>query len=104
VDPDFKDRESFDPDERELCPDGSCTGLLGADGRCKVCGRAGDRSVSVSESASANASASEDVSVSVSVSDGAFGDEERQLCPDGACTGLIGSDGKCKVCGASAAS
>ena len=25
--------------------------------------------------------------------------ENRELCPDGACVGLIGSDGKCKVCG-----
>jgi hypothetical protein len=25
--------------------------------------------------------------------------EDRELCPDGACIGLIGSDGKCKVCG-----
>ena len=36
--------------------------------------------------------------------DGAFDDEDRQLCPDGACTGLLGSDGKCKECGRSAAS
>ena len=26
-------------DDRELCPDGACTGLIGPDGRCKVCGR-----------------------------------------------------------------
>ena len=25
---------------RRLCPDGSCIGLIGADGHCKVCGRA----------------------------------------------------------------
>jgi hypothetical protein len=24
---------------RGLCPDGSCVGVLGPDGRCKVCGR-----------------------------------------------------------------
>jgi len=23
----------------------------------------------------------------------------RQLCPDGACNGILGSDGRCKVCG-----
>jgi hypothetical protein len=27
--------------------------------------------------------------------------EDRDLCPDGNCTGLIGPDGKCKLCGAS---
>lgn len=25
--------------ERRLCPDGACTGVLGADGACKVCGK-----------------------------------------------------------------
>lgn len=29
-----------DWDHRQLCPDGSCVGLIGADGTCKVCGRA----------------------------------------------------------------
>jgi hypothetical protein len=27
-------------DDRRLCPDGSCIGLIGDDGRCKVCGLA----------------------------------------------------------------
>jgi hypothetical protein len=31
-----------------------------------------------------------------------FADEDRRLCPDGACIGLIGYDGRCKVCGRSA--
>jgi hypothetical protein len=26
-------------DDRRLCPDGSCVGLLGEDGRCRVCGK-----------------------------------------------------------------
>jgi len=29
---------AFDP-RRRLCPDGSCVGVLGADGRCSVCQR-----------------------------------------------------------------
>ncbi len=29
-----------DWDQRQLCPDGSCTGLIGSDGLCKVCGHA----------------------------------------------------------------
>jgi hypothetical protein len=29
---------AFNPGRR-LCPDGSCVGVLGADGRCSVCGR-----------------------------------------------------------------
>ncbi len=27
-------------------------------------------------------------------------DPRRRLCPDGGCIGIIGSDGKCSVCGA----
>lgn len=27
-------------DRRELCPDGSCVGVIGSNGQCKVCGRA----------------------------------------------------------------
>src|SRR4051794_34255781 len=27
-------------DERQLCPDGACVGVIGPDGTCKVCGRA----------------------------------------------------------------
>jgi hypothetical protein len=30
----------FDPN-RKLCPDGSCVGVIGADGKCGVCGQAG---------------------------------------------------------------
>lgn len=29
---------AFDPDRR-LCPDGSCIGVIGANGTCTVCGR-----------------------------------------------------------------
>jgi hypothetical protein len=32
------------------------------------------------------------------MSDGSF-DSRRRLCPDGACIGVIGSDGRCGECG-----
>jgi hypothetical protein len=28
--------------ERKVCPDGACIGVIGDDGRCKVCGRVGE--------------------------------------------------------------
>ena len=34
---------------------------------------------------------------SAPMSDGKF-DPHRRLCPDGACIGVIGDDGRCKVC------
>jgi hypothetical protein len=39
--PDPLAEESAVDADRQLCPDGACTGLLGPDGRCKVCGRTG---------------------------------------------------------------
>jgi glutamate dehydrogenase/leucine dehydrogenase len=30
--------ETFNPDDRILCPDGTCTGII-EDGRCSECGR-----------------------------------------------------------------
>lgn len=29
----------FTAEERRLCPDGACIAVLGADGRCKLCGQ-----------------------------------------------------------------
>ena len=29
-------------------------------------------------------------------------DDDRRLCSDGACTGLVGADGRCKLCGLAA--
>jgi hypothetical protein len=109
--------EDFDADSRELCSDGSCVGVIGADGRCKVCGRPGSAaprrepapSTSAAASVDAGGAAGEAVAAGADArdasgdEDGAF-DDERQLCPDGGCVGLIGADGKCKVCGRSAAS
>lgn len=37
------------------------------------------------------------------MSEGKF-DSHRRLCPDGACIGVIGDDGRCHVCGRAAGS
>ncbi len=98
---------SGDDEERFLCPDGACTGLLDGDGRCKVCGKV-DESVrgrvrpSVASSAVGGGGGDGDGEGDGSGEDdpSAGGDDdERRLCPDGGCTGLIGDDGACKVCG-----
>ena len=34
----FEDDNGFDPGDRVLCPDGTCTGIM-VDGRCSECGR-----------------------------------------------------------------
>lgn len=116
---------------RELCPDGACIGLIGADGLCRECGRVGASAVSdprlrfldtdsaLQSDDAAQAPAAGDApraaagpsSEAVPGADlrdspgewapGEF--ENRLLCPDGACIGVVGEDGKCKECGTLAA-
>ncbi len=105
--------------ERRLCVDGACIGLLGDDGLCKVCGKAGSKA---KPAAAKPAPATDDAALEAAAADLAGsaldgevaaiapavgineGDlEARKLCPDGACVGVIGSDGNCKVCGKAAA-
>ena len=108
---------SFDPSKRRLCPDGACVGVIGDDGRCRVCGRAADGSAPPSASARVDAGAmADDESVAgmddaadqpgrddatvQAAGDGAAGFRpDRPLCDDGSCVGVIGGDGRCSVCG-----
>ena len=99
--------EEFDPAARDLCPDGGCVGVIGDDGRCRVCGRASEGSP-VGERAPASADSDGDepddeIEAEADDAPGGLtveGDiDDRKLCPDGGCVGLIGDDGRCKVCG-----
>jgi hypothetical protein len=83
--------EGFD-DERELCTDGNCLGVI-VEGKCNVCGLAPGANAPEPGSPQAQMVAEG------GHTDDFFDDAERQLCSDGACTGLLGPDGKCKVCG-----
>ncbi len=120
-------------DQRQLCPDGGCVGVIGPDGTCKVCGHAapnwGDErkrglidppegpdededdddetegdDLAANEADYDREDDEEDdhhedgVAASPSPSEWSA----RRLCPDGACIGLIGPDGKCRVCGRAA--
>ena len=106
----------LDWDHRILCSDGNCIGTIGVDGRCKECGRVyeGELPWEVSESASSTTestvtaeaeSPTEDMPESeqqVGNPDDSTADidwENRRLCSDGNCIGVIGPDGKCKECG-----
>ncbi|MBA3397108.1 MAG: hypothetical protein H0T89_31050 [Deltaproteobacteria bacterium] len=101
-----------DWDRRQLCADGSCVGVIGPDGTCKVCGRAAPNwgeerkrglvETPVDESTidgddDDDAASADPIAPAAPAQLGDWG--QRSLCPDGACVGLIGADGKCKVCG-----
>jgi hypothetical protein len=112
-------------DQRQLCPDGGCVGVIGSDGTCKVCGRAapnwGDErkrgllpeddvatesspppsSVTTADSPALYFDIDADKSAAGQAADPDW--SQRKLCSDEACIGVIGSDGTCRVCGKRAA-
>jgi hypothetical protein len=103
----------IDWDHRELCPDGACTGLVGPDGVCKVCGKAvpnwGDERMRGLQSEPEDAADDQqdddeyedddEETESVAAPEAPAEWSERKLCDDGACIGVIGEGGKCTVCG-----
>ncbi len=101
------DDNNFNP-LRRLCPDGSCIGVIGSDGKCSVCGlsdagTASDGSTAPSgekESWDAGADDAPDADGDASSrEDGATAfDPSRRLCPDDTCIGVIGKDNRCSVC------
>ncbi|MBW2482480.1 MAG: hypothetical protein JRF38_21030 [Deltaproteobacteria bacterium] len=100
---------------RILCSDGNCIGVIGPDGHCKECGKKYEGTLPTSmvadtQSRSGDDDAPGDGSDSgaqpqpaADASSGAETDDDdwanRQLCSDGNCIGVIGSDGRCKECG-----
>jgi len=117
-------------DYREVCPDGGCVGVIGADGTCKVCGRvsptwdnerergmvvegadpdldpAGDDDEDDDELEDEDDEDFEDEADAALAPDAPVDEVEwsrRKLCPDGACVGVVGPSGVCSVCGKTAA-
>ena len=92
----------FDP-HRRLCPDGACIGVVGDDGRCRVCGKsAGGKSADGIEDEDADGDEDGDADADAKSAGAPIAgalDPNRRLCPDGGCIGLIGADGVCNVCG-----
>jgi hypothetical protein len=86
-------------DNRVLCIDESCIGVIGPDGRCKECGK------TYKESPSAEMDMAQSDSVPQKELDEQptpqFDDswEKRTLCSDESCIGVVGPDGRCKECG-----
>lgn len=111
-------------EDRELCPDGACIGVIGPDGLCKECGKAGTRPAVARPSSEpgdddeprdgddpgdsgGEIEAAGDESAGAGDSEDApspSGDDwdDRQLCSDETCIGVIGADGRCRECGKSA--
>ena len=100
-------------ENRRLCPDESCIGIIGPDGRCTECGRLAD-SVSEQEPSDDRVHPTLDQRPDPPPAPSAAETEEtgkrpepledddwqsRRLCPDESCIGIIGPDGRCTECG-----
>jgi hypothetical protein len=113
---DEEDKETeadIDWENRMLCSDENCIGVIGSDGRCKECGKPYDSALNVTEhpnqAAADNDEAEADEAGFAAEDNTVAGEEEateedpdwetRILCSDGNCIGVIGSDGRCKECG-----
>jgi hypothetical protein len=103
-------------EQRTLCSDESCIGVIGPDGRCKECGLPyeSEKQQDFSEEHAASDSEAEeevaeddeddegDEEVAEDDEEDAVPDiewEQRTLCRDESCIGVIGPDGRCKECG-----
>ncbi len=93
----------LDWENRRLCSDDSCIGVIGADGRCRVCGRLHPNApVNPDPSTGGNTDKVEPRELPSDDSVPEHQDpewEDRKLCRDESCIGTIGTDGRCRVCG-----
>ena len=114
-----KSKADLEWERRVLCSDEACIGTIGSDGKCRECGRPyeGDLPESFGEAAVEDAAATSvpdsdaDMAETRDDADGdeveeeddaEAGDDEwenRTLCSDESCIGVIGPDGRCKECG-----
>jgi hypothetical protein len=98
---------------RRLCPDGSCIGIIGHDGKCTVCGTSGAGGSTAQAPSASDAPHEADVEADFepdfeatehSPENSASGfDPNRRLCVDDTCVGVIGEDNRCRICGKPAA-
>ena len=92
-----------DWENRVLCSDESCIGVIGPDGRCKECGIPYEKTQVEDELHDAEPEPNpvgEEAITDASPASSSDDDwENRTLCSDESCIGVIGPDGRCKECG-----
>lgn len=98
-------RQETDPDweNRRLCSDDSCIGVIGADGRCRVCGLLDTKAPADPELSPCRNAVKDEPQEPPSENQVPEPQEpeweDRKLCSDESCIGTIGADGRCSVCG-----
>ncbi|MFH1103069.1 MAG: hypothetical protein V1714_04805 [Pseudomonadota bacterium] len=94
--------DNFEWTERKLCIDENCIGVVGHDGRCRECGKPFDPTVTNEEDIkpSGNSSLPENPAACQCEKKGSGSYwQERTLCIDENCIGVVGHDGRCRECG-----
>jgi hypothetical protein len=101
-------------ENRVLCSDESCIGVIGPNGRCKECGRPFEGELPADFNPDDSGQWPEDKHVTdkdpthehasdakqeteTEITDDEW--SQRTLCSDESCIGVIGPDGRCKECG-----
>jgi hypothetical protein len=106
-----KNQADIEWENRILCSDGNCIGVIGSDGLCRECGKPYEGKLP-EEIANLKADFDEEPKIkkdSDIIMQAGDNEEEkshpdiewenRKLCSDDNCIGVIGSDGRCKECG-----
>ena len=94
--------DTFNLEDRILCSDDACIGLIGADGLCGECGRPDVDGGAPSPNGSSpfdHVEAARDSSEAAPLDSSPSSDEERVPCLDGTCIGILDGDGVCGTCG-----
>ena len=98
-----KSQIDIDWENRILCSDESCIGVIGPDGRCKECGKPFEsgrqEDTPISEDVDESSNENDDTEYEEYESPSDIDWENRTLCSDESCIGVIGPDGTCKECG-----
>ena len=108
-----KSQTDLEWENRTLCVDESCIGVIGPDGRCKECGKPLEGRPSAPDTQpppetenlasepkeSDTEAAAEPVETGEATAQTDLEWENRTLCVDESCIGVIGPDGRCKECG-----
>jgi hypothetical protein len=116
------EKDDLDWENRVLCSDEACIGVIGPDRRCRECGKLyegpipdaseayalddagaaeGPDQDAPADQATAEALAPDTDGSASGPEDTELEDDwdSRILCSDGSCIGVIGPDGRCKDCG-----
>ena len=108
--PKTKTQLDIEWENRKLCSDEGCIGVIGPDGRCKECGLPYGSEPSTAEAEppfdedgeyQAGEAFDEDTGNNTPMNKTELDIEwkNRRLCSDESCIGVIGPDGRCKECG-----